>query len=300
MKSKVKDKSRKFIIFSLTIILLLSACSKTTVKGNLNIVCTNFPCYDFARAVCPDADITMLLKPGMEIHSFDPTPQDILKMDECNIFIFIGGESEEWIYEVFDTIDKKDKKIIMLMDAVEPVFEDGNDFENDEHIWTSPANAIRMVDMIADKVSQYDSKNADKYISNAQSYIVEIAKAQHEVYASMHRMEGNTIVVGDRFPFKYFALEFGIQYFAAFNGCSDAIEENPATIAFLIDKVKEYKLKKVYYIELSNHKIADSIAEQCGIKTAMLHSAQNVTKAEFEAGIKYTDIIRMNAKALED
>ncbi len=290
----------KIVYIIILLLFVTTGCTKKISNNNLKIVCTNFPCYDFARAVCPGADINMLLKPGMEVHSFDPTPQDILKMDECNIFIFIGGESDEWVYEVFSSIDKKDKQIIMLMDAVEPVSEDGNEYENDEHIWTSPENAIRMIDMIADKVSQYDSKNAKDYITNAQNYIVEVAQAQHEMYASLHRMEGNTIVIGDRFPFKYFALEFGIQYFAAFNGCSSAIGENPATIAFLIDKIKEYNLKKVFYIELSNHKIADSIAEQCGIKTAMLHSAQNVTKAEFESGIKYTDIIRMNAKALED
>ncbi len=287
-------------ILIITLLFTLLSCSKNIKSENLNIVCTNFPCYDFARAVCPKAEIAMLIKPGMEVHSFDPSPQDIVKIDQCDIFIFIGGESDEWIYDVLDSVDMKNKKTIMLMDAVEPVTEDGNDFENDEHIWTSPANAIRMVDMIAASISQYDSKNAETYISNAQEYIRKIAEAQHEVYASMHRMDGNTIVMADRFPFKYFALEFGIQYFAAFNGCSSAVEENPATIALLIDKVKEYNLKKVFYLELSNHKIADSIAEQCKVKTAMLHSAQNVTKTEFDSGLTYVDIIKMNAKALED
>ncbi|MDR1915233.1 MAG: zinc ABC transporter substrate-binding protein [Synergistaceae bacterium] len=489
---------RKLISILLSALLMATAfslCGQAAAPAasgkKLSVVTTIFPPYDFVRAVAGDnAEITMLLRPGTESHSYDPTPQDILKIKNCDVFIYGGGESDEWVEGVLESTDTSKMKIIALMDCVDVVeeeivegmqdeeehshdedFEDsdvkdrptfadwkgdwqsgypyvlngaldeafehkaeeddsktaedykkyyadayrieynrividddtityytdkevakvkyeykgvvillnksgqkrvryqfqavgetngapkylqlsdhliapgerpehfhlynnndgfeklskefdnwptfypssmtgadimaelkGHDHEEeyDEHVWTSPANAKKIVQKICDTLVGLDSANANVYKNNTSAYIKkldELDKAFKDVVKGAAR---KTLVFGDRFPFRYFADAYGLKYFAAFPGCSTETEASAATVAFLIDKVKAERIPVVFYIELSNEKIADTICEATGAKKLLLHASHNITRDDFRKGLTYLDIMTANVDTLKE
>jgi zinc transport system substrate-binding protein len=283
--------------------------------GKLSVVTTIFPPYDFARAVSGGlADVTMLIDPGAEVHSFDPTTQDIMKIQNCDVFIYIGGENDAWVDTVLDSMDTSNKTIVKLMDAVTPVEEEtvegmqeeehedaeGEEGpEYDEHIWTSPKNAMLMVDAIAQAMGQADSANAKSYTTNAADYNAQIKEVDERIQGIVDKAPQKLLVVADRFPFRYFVDEFGLSYSAAFSGCSAESDVSAGTLAYLIDQVKENNIKYIYYIELSNKQVADAVAEQTGAETLLLHSCHNVTKDDFDAGVTYVSLMKSNADNLE-
>jgi len=280
----------------------------------ISVVVSIFPQYDFTRAIVGDkADLTMLIKPGAESHSFDPSPADIIKIQNADAFIYIGGENEKWVETILESMDTSSKKVIRLMDYVniveEEIVEGMEDFhdhdhdhdkheEYDEHIWTSPKNAILMINAIAKELADIDPKNAMEYKQNADEYISQIKEVDTEIRTIVNSSEDKLIVVGDRFPFRYFVDEYGLDYRAAFSACSTESEASAGTIAYLIDTINEHNLTHVYYIELSNQNIARIISEQTGAEMLLLHSAHNVTRDDFEAGINYLSIIKQNAENL--
>lgn len=304
----------------LCFIILFVSCNptkKSSTKGDFpSIVTTNFPCYDFARAVTKDSNIKMLIKPGMEIHSFDPSPQDIIAINNCDVFIYIGGASDKWVDDILKSINLSNKTIIKLFDSVDistSIHHDEvsctlphhskethkHNHEIDEHIWTSPSYAKKMVLHTAKKLSEAYPVYAEKYQTNAQAYCNEIQQIINQLLQITQKSKHNFIIMGDRFPLKYFAQEFSIEYEAAYSGCSSAVEVNPQTIAHLIDIAKEKKLKTIFHIELSNQKIAKTIANECNLPITLLHSAQNVTKDDFDNGITYVNIMQGNANRLD-
>ncbi|NLM01446.1 MAG: zinc ABC transporter substrate-binding protein [Treponema sp.] len=304
----------KFVIFLLSIFLLVS-CNKKNTNSSYSIVTTNFPCYDFTKEVIGNPEIIkMLIKPGLELHSYDPTPQDILAINNCDVFIYIGGESDEWVEKILSGIDTKNKNILRLIDYVDVFCDDehhheSHDHDNiehchiheiDEHIWTSPSNAKKMVKAIENNLSQVFPELAQDFVANAENFYRNIDEIIFDIHAIVEKAPQKFIVMGDRFPFKYFVDEFGLESASAFSGCSTAVEASPQTIKNLIDTVKEKKLKTVFHIELSNQKIAKAIAEECGVGITLLHSAQNVSKDEFENGISYITLMRDNAKRLKE
>ncbi len=283
--------------------------------GKLRIVTTVFPLYDFARAVAGGlADVTMLIDPGAEVHTFDPTTEDIIKIRECDVFIYIGGENDMWVDTVLEPLDTSGKTVVRLMDAVTPVEEEtveGMQAEKneareehgkigyDEHIWTSPKNAILMVSAIADALGKADSANAKIYVQNAQSYTEQIAQVDDQIQPIAENASSKLIVVADRFPFRYLADEFGFSYCAAFAGCSSETEVSAGTLSYLIDKVKENGIGYVYYIEFSNRQVAEAVSEQTGADMLLLHSCHNVTKEEFDTGVTYLSLMQQNAANLK-
>jgi len=317
---------KRFLIYTLAAVMLLAALAGCSAgadadrtagqnEGKLSVVTTIFPPYDFARAVSGGlADVTMLIDPGAEVHSFDPTTQDIIKIQNCDVFIYIGGENDAWVDTVLGSMDTSDKTIIKLMDAVTPVEEEtvegmqaeeksetsgeeGPEF--DEHIWTSPKNAMLMVDAIADAMAKADSANADAYKKNAADYNAQIKAVDERIQGIVDKAPQKLIVVADRFPFRYFVDEFGLNYVAAFSGCSAESDVSAGTLAYIIDKVKENNIKYIYYIELSNKQVAEAVSEQTGAQTLLLHSCHNVTKADFDAGVTYVKLWQKNADNLE-
>jgi zinc transport system substrate-binding protein len=316
---------KKFLIYTLAALLLaaaLAGCAPQTGAngtgaddGKLSIVTTIFPPYDFARAISGGlADVTMLLDPGAEVHSFDPTTQDIIKIQNCDVFIYIGGENDAWVDTVLSSMDTKDKTIVKLMDAVTPVEEEtvegmqaGEEEpeaaeegpEYDEHIWTSPKNAMLMVDAIAQAMGQADSTNAQAYTKNAADYNAQIKEVDERMQSIVDKAPQKLLVVADRFPFRYLVEEFGLDYTAAFSGCSAESDVSAGTLAYLIDKVKENNIKYIYYIELSNRQVADAVAEQTGAEPLLLHSCHNVTKDDFDAGVTYVSLMTQNADNLD-
>ena len=291
----------------------------TDAAGKISIVATIFPPYDFTRAIVGDrAEVTMLLPPAAESHSYEPTPQDIINIQNCDVFIYNGGDSDAWVDEVLESMDIGNMKIVKLIDCVEVVEEEivegmeddeepetdaeGEDEEPefDEHVWTSPRNAKLIVQRISDTLCEADLYNADAYKANTAAYCAKLDELNAKFKAVVDGGVRKTIVFGDRFPFRYFADAYGLTYFAAFPGCSTETEPSAATVAFLIDKVKAEHIPVVFHIELSNARMANTIAEETGAKVLELHACHNISKTDFEAGWTYIDIMTANVDALRE
>jgi zinc transport system substrate-binding protein len=485
------------ITLSLSVCALFAGGKKegTTNNGKPEVVAVNFPAYDFARQIAGDrVNVTMLLPPSAESHSFEPTPRDIIKIQNCDVFIYTGGETDVWVDRILESMDTTKKKIIRMMDAVEVVEEEivegmeddehghahgdenftiedvkdrtlsdwegewqsvypylldgtlnpvmeykaesgektareyydqyktayvtdmdrvvitndsmtfyrngipatarytykgtgitpeddgtlwvrykfeaagnppngapryimfsdhlhapakaehfhiyssnesfdalmedtnpvnyptyypsaltkdeivaemiGHDHEEeaeyDEHVWTSPKNAKRIVRVIADALCEADARDAAFFRRNADAYSVQLDELDKAFQAVVNNAKRKTIVFGDRFPFRYFADAYGLTYFAAFPGCSTETEPSAATIAFLIDKIKAEKIPVVFHIELSNERMADTIAEETGAKKLLLHAAHNISKQDFDRGVTFLEIQKANVPRLRE
>lgn len=291
--------------------------------GRISIVATVFPQYDFARQIAGDrANITLLLKPGMEAHSYEPTPRDIINISRCDLFLNVGGESESWLESVFDSVSNDDMRIVSAMDCVEKIEEehadgmndkshehshahsendhDEHEKEYDEHVWTSPMNAISIVNEILEALCEIDSENSDYYCANANAYIAELVALDREFRDVVLSSKRNLVVFGDRFPLLYFVKEYGLDYYAAFPGCTSETEPSAATVAFLINAVKRENVPIIFYIELSNHKVADAIAECTGTKTVQFNTCHNISADDFESGETYVSLMTANIDVLKE
>ena len=317
---------RAFLCMILALLLLLSACGQSTEEDTdpdqLTVVATVFPAYDFARAVGGDlADVQLLLPPGTESHSYEPTPADILAVQECDLFIYLGGESDTWVETILESVELRGQTLRMVdcvplleEETVEGMesYEEGHDHDHDEapglgevvgydeHVWTSPKNAALITRAVGDKLAELDPANADTYAANSADYAAQIEDLDREFADFFAGVEDRTMVFGDRFPLRYFAEEFNIDYYAAFPGCSTQTEPSAATIAFLTDKVREEHIPTVWYIEFSNHLVADSIAESAGVKTAMFHTCHNVSADDLAAGATYVSLMEQNLETLRE
>jgi zinc transport system substrate-binding protein len=281
-------------------------------NGKLNVVATIFPPYDFVRQIAGDkVNLSMLLPPGAESHSFEPTPQDIIKVQNCDVFIYVGGESDEWVDQILESMDTSRIRIITLMDCVEVVEEEvveGMEEEEeeeegpayDEHVWTSPKNAKLIVLKIAEELKRADAANAPEYEKNTLAYTAKLDNLDASFRDLVSGAVRKTMVFGDRFPFRYFADAYGLRYFAAFPGCSTETECSAATIVFLVNKIRAERIPVVFHIELSNEKIADAICEETGAKKLLLHAVHNITKRDFDRGVGYYDLMTQNIQNLRE
>ncbi len=291
-----------------------AAFAQDTTAEKFSVVATNFPAYDFARQVVGDsATVTMLLPPGAESHTYEPTPQDILKIQNAGLFLYVGGESDTWVDGILSSFDHKAPAVRMIdcVTAVEEVTAPGmqaeeeqeagsTEIEYDEHVWTAPKNAIRIEQAIAKELAALDPANASAYQANSEAYTQELEALDQQFMDFFAGVSNKTLIVGDRFPLRYFADEYGLTYYAAFPGCSTETEPSAATFAFLIDKVKSVGASTVFYIEFSNHLVADSIAEQTGAKTALFHSCHNVSQADLDQGVTYLSLMAQNLETLRE
>ena len=314
---------------------LLTGCAPSNVQepedGKLHIVATVFPAYDFARAAAGElAEVELLLPPGTESHSYEPTPADILTVQNCDLFLYMGGESDPWVETILGAAEPQGRTLAMI-DCVDTLEEkhvegmqeevghshedhddhddDGHDGDHDhlgtvteidEHVWTSPANAAALTRQFGAELAALDSAHADQYRANAEAYAQEIDALDGKFHDFFDSLPDRTIVFGDRFPLRYFAEEFSLNYYAAFPGCSTQTEPSAATIAFLTDKVESEHISTVWYIEFSNHLVADAIAEAAGAGTAMFHTCHNVSPEELERGETYVTIMEGNLERLRE
>ena len=308
---------KKVYVFMLvTAMLMFSFVGCEQVKDGdksadkLSVVSTVFASYDFTKEIAGNkAEVTMLIPPGSESHSYEPSPKDIIKIQDSDIFIYIGGESDSWVNEILESMDTDNMNIIKLMDCVKVVEEeivDGMEHEEeeeselDEHVWTSPKNAISIVEKIEDILCEIDKSNENIYKENAEEYIEELNSLDEKFREVVDNSVRKTLIFGDRFPFRYLTDEFGLEYFAAFPGCSTETEAGASTVAFLIDKVKEENIPVVFHVELSNMKMANTIAESTGAEVLLLHACHNVTKDELESGVRYIDFMNQNVENLKE
>ena len=303
-----------FIVLISLITLCFSGCNgnisvdSKVEGGKLSIVSTIFPPYDFTRQICSgNVDITMLLPPGAESHVYEPSAQDIIKIQNCDLFICVGGISDSWADKLLASMDRP-VKTIKIMDCVNALAEElvpgmeeeeSDDEEYDEHVWTYPKNAIKITESISKAVCEIDAKNAERYEANTRTYVEKLEKLDKDFIDFFSTVNNKTIIFGDRFPFRYFTLGYGLTYYAAFPGCSSKSEPSAATIAFLIDKVRAENISTVFHIEFSNHQIADSIAEATNTKTALLHTCHNVSKTDLANGATYLSLMEQNLNTLK-
>jgi zinc transport system substrate-binding protein len=310
---------KKFLVLiTLAAILIgINGCKKNknavtrNADGKLIVTAVNFPPFDFVRRIAKDkVNIKLLLPPGAESHSFEPSPRDIITVQNSSLFIYVGGESESWVERILETMDTSKMIIIKMMDLVDAVEEEiveGMEAEDeeeetayDEHVWTSPQNAILIVKAINTALCEADPGNADFYGKNTDVYIEDLARLDAAFKAVVKGAKRKTIIFADRFPFRYFADAYGLKYFAAFPGCSTETEPSVATVAFLIDKVKAEKIPVVFHIELSNERMADTICGETGAKKLLFHACHNISKKDFDAGLGYLDLMRVNVENLKE
>lgn len=276
------------------------------------VMATNFVGYDFARAVMGESDdVGMLLAPGAEMHDFEPTPQDIINIKKADFLIYIGGESESWVERMIESNDIDRNKTLRLMglvelkeeeviEGMELEGEDEEEEEYDEHIWTSPRNAIMLVRAIEDRLSEIWPENKEHYHKNAETYISRLEKIDQQIREVVEDAEKKELIFGDRFPFRYFVDEYGLDYYAAFPGCSEQTEASSKTVAFLVDKAKQDGIKYILKIELTDGKLAKVIAEEVGAEVRELSAAHNISKEDFENGITFVDLMERNTEVLKE
>lgn len=300
---------KKIISIFLLFVVTFAFCSCGEVErstGKISVVTTIFPYYDFARGVSKGTcDVDMLLKPGSDVHSFEPTPSDILKIKNADLFIYNGGESDEWVDSILESLGDIDKPVVMKMtDYVKPLTEMDADHhaedEEDEHIWTSLDNAKTLVSKISDEVSKLDSKNKSIYHRNGLDYIEKISKVQSEIENTVNSSESKKIVVGDRFPLLYFATEFSLDWECAFPGCSTETEPSLDRLSKLTDTIEKDKIKTILKLEMSENKVADTLADETNTKVRTFYSAESVSKEDFANNITYVDLMERNNNALKE
>lgn len=323
----MKKRMRKLLVITLAFLLLTGCSSQGTGSagentGKLKVVTTLFPYYDFTRQITGDlVDLTLVVPAGMDSHSFEPTPADMMTIQNADVLICNGGEMEHWLSEVLDAVDTSNMTVITMMDYVETFEEeevegmeagaehhhdeeeyrdyvdyDGfeMEIEYDEHIWTSPVNAMKIVSVISETLQEADPENAGLYVQDEELYLDILKEIDADLRKVTEEAKRNMIVVGDKFPFRYLAEEYKLDYRAAFSGCSTDTEPSAKTIAYLIDKVREEQIPVVYYLELSSHRVSEIIGEETGAVPLLLHSCHNVTRKEFDDGITYVDLMRQN------
>ena len=325
---------RAFLL-ALTVAAGLCGCGRKPLQdnGKLRVVCTLFPYYDFVRQIGgDDVDVTLVVPAGRETHSFEPTPLDVIRISEADVFVYNGGESEQWVENILDAAGENIPYVLSMMGAAELHEEEfsegmqgqganahehsdhdhghgenggGDDAEDeeteyDEHIWTSPVNAMALCRAICDALCEADPDNADGYRTRLADYLDEL-QALDETFRDITDHAARRLVVfGDRFPLLYFCREYDLDYRAAFHGCAGDTEPSLATLKYLIDVVEEQEIPVVYTIELSSRKVAQAIAETTGAQVRTFHSCQTVSRAEFDGGATYISLMTPNAAALKE
>ena len=318
---------RKFTaaILGLTMLLCLSACTSEKTAGldadKLNIVCTIFPAYDFSREIAGErGNVILLMPPGADMHSYEPTPQDIISIRNADIFIYGGGESDTWLDTVLESVNSQSLHIISMTEICELYEEETVDgmesdhvhdencehgeehhhSEYDEHVWTSPVNAIKIIEEITQTLCSLDEKNSRVYKQNSEKYIKEIELLDKQFRDTVENAERRLMVFADRFPFRYFVEEYSLDYSAAFPGCSHDTEPSAKTIQYLIKKIRDDGIPVIFTIESSDRRVAEAISNETEAKILEFHSCHTVTKSELENGVTYVELMKRNLTNLKE
>ena len=317
-------KNRISLLLALAIIVgLLAGCGQqnnTNKTDKLSIVTTIFPEYDWVKEILGDtaenAEITMLLDSGVDLHSYQPTVDDIVKISDCDLFLYVGGESDGWVKDALKNAPNEDRTVINLLDVlgdsvkeeetVEGMQEEEHDHEEeaeyDEHIWLSLKNAQVLVAAISEALQETDPARKDTYAANAAAYAEKLSALDGEYRAAVDSGKYKTLLFGDRFPFRYLADDYGLDYYAAFPGCSAETEASFETVSFLAGKMDALGLPCVLTIEGTQHKIAETIVQNTAQKNQQvltLDSMQAVTANDAASGVTYLSIMEKNLSVLK-
>ena len=324
---------KKITVLLLALFMLVGAlagCGKqndTNQTDKLSIVTTIFPEYDWVREILGDkadnAEITMLLDNGVDLHSYQPTADDIVKISDCDLFIYVGGESDEWVEDALRNAANGNMKVINLLEVLgdsvkteeivegmqeaEHEHEDAEEHEHeeeaDEHVWLSLKNAKMLVRVISKALQELDPDNKDIYAANADAYVKKLSALDAEYQTAVDAASNKTILFGDRFPFRYLVDDYGLRYYAAFVGCSTETEAGFETISFLAKRVDELKLPCVLTIEGAQHKIAETIVRNTTAKNQRvltMDSMQSTTSKDVKNGTTYLSVMEKNLSVLKE
>ena len=313
----------------------LAGCGKqndTNKTDKLSIVTTIFPEYDWVREILGDkadnAEITMLLDNGVDLHSYQPTADDIVKISDCDLFIYVGGESDGWVEDALRNAANRNMKVINLLEilgdsvkteeivegmqeeyehedahAHDDAEEHEHEEETDEHVWLSLKNAKMLVRVISKALQELDPDNKDIYAANADAYVKKLSALDADYQAAVDAASNKTILFGDRFPFRYLVDDYGLRYYAAFVGCSAETEAGFETISFLAKRVDEWKLPCVLTIEGAQHKIAETIVRNTTTKNQKvltMDSMQSITTQDVKNGTTYLSVMEKNLSVLKE
>ena len=309
---------KRIIPVVLIFIFLLTGCGAKEKNDKLQIVTTIFPIYDWTNNIVgegSDAEVSLLLQSGSDMHSYEPTADDILLIANADVFIYVGGESDAWVDDVLSNTANESRVSINLLEALgdrgkaEEIVEGMESEEEeeeeevlDEHIWLSARNAKCCVNAILDALSKVNPSESSAYSDNATAYnklLDDIDKSFEEVTEKVY--EG-TLLFGDRFPFRYFTEDYGLTYYAPFPGCSAESEASFETLLFLTNKVNELELHEIFVLENSDEKIARTIIDNCEVDNMdvySLDSMQSITSEDIEAGVSYLEIMNSNLETFK-
>lgn len=314
------------LLLAAAVALPLCACApagEEAEDGRLQVVCSLFPYYDFVREIGGAyVSLRLLVAAGREAHSFEPTPMDVIRVSRADVFVYNGGEGEQWVDEILSSAGENIPTVLRMMDYADTLTEeplaghddhdhadhdhehdddhDSDDIEYDEHIWTSPVQAMKLCRAICDALCAADPAHAAAYRSNLENYLGQLAELDVAFRQVCSEKKRSLLVFGDRFPLLYFCREYGLDYRAAFHGCSSDTEPSLYTLKFLIDKVRQQDIPVVYALELSSRKVADAIAETTGATVETFYSCQTVSQADWAAGEGYVSLMRRNVAALRE
>lgn len=314
----------RFFMVILGFILVLAGCSEgskeesISTSDKIEIVTTLFPQYDFARQIVGDkAEVTLLLPPGMESHSYEPTPADMIKINKANLFIYTGELMEPWAHKMIESVDSEQVKVLDVSQGIpllapseadeqhhdheaeveghEHSEDDGHHHTYDPHIWTSPQNAKVMVNNILEALCEVDPQNADYYKANAQAYQLQLDNLNDEFEVVVSNSKHDTIYHSGRFAMQYLMQQYGINYVSA----PFEAEPSAALVAQVINEIKANNIPAIYYEELITPKIAQMISEETGAQMLLLHSCHNVSKEDFDNGVTYLSLMEQNVENLK-
>lgn len=307
-------------LLAAALLFSLAACGAAaadTAKEKPNtkpvVVTTLFPAYDFARTIAGErCEVSLLVPPGTEAHSFEPTPRDLRRIADCDLLVANGGESEEWLETMLDGIDGEVPVLYMLacVDPLEEEEKEGmqdlheeeheDEIEYDEHVWTSPRNAMAICRAICDELCTIDADGAPYYRQNCDGYCAELEGLDAAFREIVAQGRLDCLIFADRFPVRYFVEEYGLDYYAAFPGCADDAEPSARTVAFLIDRVREEKVPAVFTIEYSNEKMADVICEDTGCGKLLFHSCHTLSAGDLARGETYLSLMWANTESVRE
>ena len=330
-------KAKKIMFFVIAIAIVIGIGVALVIGGNENksnakykVVVSNFASYDFLRAIIgenKDVELTFLIGPGKDAHSYDPTAQDLIKIQDSDLFMYVGGEMEKWSDKVIDSLDTTGTEIICIADFVETMeekevdgaeedhdhededehHEEGEEHEEheheegafDEHIWTSPENAIKMVNALEKAMEKIDSENSNTYKENADKYIAQIKDVDSKIQNIVDNKVRSRLIFADKMPMQYFIDYYKLEVSAAFDGCSTETEPSAQTIAYLQNKVKEEKIPVVLYIELNPGRVAQTIADETGVKAMQIQTLHNISLDDFNKGETWVSLMTRNIDVLK-
>lgn len=328
MKNKIT-----ILLSFLMVLTILVGCAggknESKIDGDNNdkikVVTTIFPEYDWIREIVGEnkdnVDIQLLLKNGVDLHSYQPNTEDLLAISKADIFVYVGGHSDQWVEDALKDPINKDRVVINLFDVLngelkplneteemehhhdeEGHHDEEHHHENDEHVWLSLKRSIKAVNYISTQLATIDSKNSDTYIKNAENYVKELEKLDQEYRTSINEGTKDTVVFADRFPFFYMADDYELNYYAAFTGCSAESEASFETVSVLAKKIDEFELKYLLTIENRTHKIPETVIENTKLQNQdilIMNSLQSVTEKDINEGISYLGVMQSNLEVLK-